>query len=71
MKVLSAMQPSGTLHLGNFFGSMLPNRGYQDSAEQALFFIVDLRRVLLFHGSRKIITILNFAGAKMINQKIR
>lgn len=43
------MQPSGTLHLGNFFGSMLPNRGYQDSAEQALFFIVDLHAMTTVH----------------------
>ncbi|MDA0376561.1 MAG: tryptophan--tRNA ligase [bacterium] len=51
MKVLSAMQPSGTLHLGNFFGSMLPNRGYQDSADQALFFIVDLHAMTTVHDA--------------------
>lgn len=50
MKVLSAMQPSGTLHLGNFFGSMLPNREYQESADQALFFIVDLHALTTVHN---------------------
>lgn len=42
MKVLSAMQPSGTLHLGNYFGSMVPNRNLQNEAEKSYFFIVDL-----------------------------
>lgn len=51
MKVLSAMQPSGTLHLGNFFGSMLPNREYQDTADQTLFFIVDLHAMTTVHDA--------------------
>ncbi len=42
MKVLSAMQPSGTLHLGNYFGSMAPNRALQDESDESYFFIVDL-----------------------------
>jgi tryptophanyl-tRNA synthetase len=51
MKVLSAMQPSGTLHLGNYFGSMLPNREYQDTAEQTLYFIVDLHALTTVHDA--------------------
>jgi len=42
MRVLSAMQPSGQLHLGNYFGSMRPNIEMQKSAERGFFFIVDL-----------------------------
>lgn len=42
MRVLSAMQPSGPLHLGNYFGSMVPNLALQGKAEQALYFIADL-----------------------------
>lgn len=42
MRVLSAMQPSGLLHLGNYFGSMLPNLALQGEADEALYFIADL-----------------------------
>ncbi len=49
MRVLSAMQPSGTLHLGNYFGSMVPNRTYQENAEQSYFFIVDLHALTTLH----------------------
>ncbi len=42
MRVLSAMQPSGRLHLGNYFGSMLPNLRLANDAEESFFFIVDL-----------------------------
>ena len=49
MKVLSAMQPSGTLHLGNYFGSMLPNREYQETADQVFYFIVDLHALTTVH----------------------
>ncbi|MDO8649090.1 MAG: tryptophan--tRNA ligase [Candidatus Peregrinibacteria bacterium] len=42
MRVLSGMQPSGQLHLGNYFGSMLPNLQHQGKAEQSFYFIADL-----------------------------
>jgi tryptophanyl-tRNA synthetase len=42
MRVLSGMQPSGQLHLGNYFGSMLPNLGWMTRAEEIHYFIVDL-----------------------------
>src|SRR3989338_8330063 len=42
MRVFSGMQPSGQLHLGNYFGSMRPNLGYVGKAEQSIYFIVDL-----------------------------
>ena len=42
MRVLSAMQPSGQLHLGNYFGSMKPNIDFMAEAEESYFFIVDL-----------------------------
>lgn len=51
MIVLSAMQPSGALHLGNYFGSMLPNRSYQDTAEKAYYFIVDLHALTTVHDA--------------------
>lgn len=36
------MQPSGQLHLGNYFGSMKPNLEMSAEANESLFFIVDL-----------------------------
>lgn len=36
------MQPSGQLHLGNYFGSMRPNLEWQNKAEQTFYFIADL-----------------------------
>lgn len=37
MRVLSGIQPSGQLHLGNFFGMMKPVLEIQDSAESFVF----------------------------------
>lgn len=42
MRVLSAMQPSGALHLGNYFGSIRPNLEWAGKAEESYYFIVDL-----------------------------
>lgn len=54
MRVLSAMQPSGTLHLGNYFGSMLPNLQMANSAEESLFFVVDLHALTTVHDAEKL-----------------
>jgi tryptophanyl-tRNA synthetase len=42
MRVLSGIQPSGQLHLGNYFGSIKPNLGYVGKSEQSVFFVADL-----------------------------
>jgi tryptophanyl-tRNA synthetase len=42
MRVLSGMQPSGQLHLGNYFGSMRPNLEWQETADQIFYFVADL-----------------------------
>lgn len=42
MRVLSAIQPSGQIHLGNYFGSIRPNLECLGKAEQSFYFIVDL-----------------------------
>jgi len=41
MRILSGIQPSGTLHLGNYFGMMKPAIALQEKGE-ALYFIADL-----------------------------
>ena len=40
MRILSGIQPSGTLHIGNYFGMMRPAIALQDEGE-ALYFIAD------------------------------
>src|ERR1700757_4747398 len=40
MRILSGIQPSGTLHLGNYFGMMKPALELQSQGE-ALYFIAD------------------------------
>ena len=37
MRILSGFQPSGSLHLGNYFGAMLPNLEFQKLGESYLF----------------------------------
>ncbi len=38
-RVLSGIQPSGSLHIGNYFGMMKPMLGYQDRAELFVFIV--------------------------------
>src|SRR5450759_3141126 len=40
MRILSGIQPSGTLHLGNYFGMMRPAIELQEKGE-AFYFIAD------------------------------
>jgi len=42
MRVLSGIQPSGQLHLGNYFGSIKPNLEMIGKADENVFFIADL-----------------------------
>ncbi|MFT4547013.1 MAG: tryptophanyl-tRNA synthetase [Verrucomicrobiales bacterium] len=42
MRILSGIQPSGRLHIGNYFGMMEPSIGLQDEDEgEAFYFIAD------------------------------
>ena len=50
MRILSGIQPSGALHLGNYFGMMRPAIELQDKGE-ALYFIADYHSMTsLFDG---------------------
>ena len=49
MRVLSGIQPSGQLHLGNYFGSIKPNVDLSSSADQSLFFVADLHSLTTVH----------------------
>ena len=54
MRVLSAMQPSGVLHLGNYLGSMKPNLEMVSSSDQSFFFIVDLHALTTVHDAKNL-----------------
>lgn len=54
MRVLSGMQPSGRLHLGNYFGSMLPNLQRSIDADESIFFIVDLHALTSIQDAAKL-----------------
>jgi len=41
MRILSGIQPSGKLHIGNYFGMMKPAVELQDSGEETYLFIAD------------------------------
>lgn len=49
MRVLSGIQPSGQLHLGNYFGSIKPNVDLQKEADQSFYFVVDLHALTTVH----------------------
>lgn len=42
MRSLSGIQPSGQLHLGNYFGSIRPNLEMVQKAKESIYFIADL-----------------------------
>ncbi len=49
-RILSGIQPSGTLHLGNYFGMMRPAIELQHQGE-ALYFIADLHALTSLHDA--------------------
>lgn len=51
MRTLSGIQPSGILHLGNYFGSMKPNVDCVGKADESFYFIVDLHALTTVHDA--------------------
>ncbi|MDD5026527.1 MAG: tryptophan--tRNA ligase [Candidatus Peribacteraceae bacterium] len=51
LRVLSGIQPSGQLHLGNYFGSILPNLEHVGKAKESFFFIADLHALTTMHDA--------------------
>ena len=49
-RILSGIQPSGALHLGNYLGMMQPGVELQDQGE-ALYFIADLHALTSLHDA--------------------
>ncbi|MGH8048439.1 MAG: tryptophan--tRNA ligase [Chthoniobacterales bacterium] len=50
MRILSGIQPSGKLHLGNYFGMMRPAIELQEKGE-AFYFIADLHALTTLHDA--------------------
>ena len=61
MRILSGIQPSGTLHLGNYFGMMRPAIELQEQGE-AYYFIADYHSMTsLFDPAERRHNVLNVA----------
>ena len=54
MRTLSGIQPSGSLHLGNYFGSIKPNIEYVGKAEESLYLVVDLHALTTLQDAVKL-----------------
>jgi tryptophanyl-tRNA synthetase len=54
MRILSGIQPSGQLHLGNYFGSMKPNMEYVGKGDMSLYMIVDLHALTTLHNPEQL-----------------
>ncbi len=54
MRVLSGIQPSGQLHLGNYFGSIRPNLEMLGKADRNVFFIADLHALTTVHDKEEL-----------------
>ncbi|MSR87154.1 tryptophan--tRNA ligase [Candidatus Peribacteria bacterium] len=54
MRVLSGIQPSGALHLGNYFGSMKPNLEYVGKAESSFYFVADLHALTTIQDPKEL-----------------
>lgn len=61
MRILTGIQPTGTLHLGNYFGAMRPAIELQTQGE-AIYFIADLHSMTaLFDAKERLENVLNVA----------
>lgn len=57
MRVLSGIQPSGTLHLGNYFGAIQQHLDLQESAggpEKAFYFIANYHSLTSLHDAARL-----------------
>lgn len=55
MRVLSGIQPSGKLHLGNYFGMMRPALDLQEQAAETFLFIADYHALTTVHDRAALI----------------
>lgn len=63
MKILSGIQPTGTIHLGNFLGAIKSHIELQERFESPMYFIADLHALTVPHDPQKLqASILNVAA---------
>jgi tryptophanyl-tRNA synthetase len=55
MRILSGIQPSGKLHIGNYFGMMKTMIGHMESSDLFVF-IVDLHALTSVHDKERLAT---------------
>ncbi len=61
MRILSGIQPSGQLHLGNYFGSMRPNLEHVGKGDMSFYMIVDLHALTTVQNPEELRTFRNDA----------
>jgi tryptophanyl-tRNA synthetase len=54
MRALTGIQPSGTAHLGNLFGAMLPAIQLSRQNDQCIIFLADLHALTTVHDPKKL-----------------
>lgn len=54
MRALTGIQPSGTAHLGNLFGAMLPAIELSQNHDQCVIFLADLHALTTVHDAKKL-----------------
>jgi tryptophanyl-tRNA synthetase len=57
MRILSGVQPSGTLHLGNYYGAIQPHVLLQEKAgskERAFYFVANLHSLTSLHDAARL-----------------
>ena len=61
MRILTGIQPTGTLHLGNYFGAMRPAIEQQTQGE-AFYFVADFHSMTsLFDPKQRLMNVLGVA----------
>ncbi len=54
MRVLSGIQPSGRLHLGNYFGAMRPQVEMQNQGHECFYFIANYHALTSLHDAARV-----------------
>ncbi len=57
MRALTGIQPSGSAHLGNLFGAMLPAIHLAEKYENSIIFLADLHALTTVHDAEKLHTL--------------
>jgi len=70
MRILSGIQPSGALHIGNYFGMMQPAVALQTEGE-ALYFIADYHALTSLRDPQALRAVGVLPDAKRLAESVR